>query len=228
MRWLEALAKKARPDDDAGIADRMAEAYDASSRGDYARAPEIWGPLAQGGVPRAQNNIGACFTEGLGVARDPKLAAQWLWLAAAAGDAVGQRNCASLYFKGEGVEQDFSRALELYRAAAHDIAASMTRLGMIFHNALGVERDPAQAVYWWRHGAERGDADGQAMLGAAFHLGSGVTRDPVEALVWLLRARAGGSPLAGQFFQAVRAALPPEQIAEAERRASAPLPEPAS
>jgi hypothetical protein len=59
MRWLEALAKKARPDDDAGIADRMAEAYDASSRGDYARAPEIWGPLAQGGVPRAQNNIGA-------------------------------------------------------------------------------------------------------------------------------------------------------------------------
>ena len=38
----------------------------------------------------------------------------------------------------------------------------MTRLGMIFHNALGVERDPAQAVLWWRRGAERGDADGQA------------------------------------------------------------------
>jgi uncharacterized protein len=103
----------------------------------------------------------------------------------------------------------------------------MTRLGMIFHNALGVERDPAQAVDWWRRGAERGDADGQAMLGAAFHLGSGVKRDLVEALVWLLRARAGGSPLSGQFFQAVRDALSPAQIAEAERRAGAPLPEPA-
>jgi hypothetical protein len=96
---------------------------------------------------------------------------------------------------------------------------------MIFHNALGVERDPAQAASWWRRGAERGDADGQAMLGAAFHLGSGVTRDPVEAFFWLLRARAGGSPLAGQFFQAVRTALTPEQIADAERRAGAPLPE---
>jgi uncharacterized protein len=96
---------------------------------------------------------------------------------------------------------------------------------MIFHNALGVERDPAKAVEWWRRGAERGDTDGQAMLGAAFHLGSGVKRDPVEAFVWLLRARAGGSPLGGQFFQAVRDALPPAQIAEAERRAGTPLPE---
>jgi hypothetical protein len=103
----------------------------------------------------------------------------------------------------------------------------MTRLGMIFHNALGVERDPAKAIDWWRRGAERGDADGQAMLGAAFHLGSGVKRDPLEAFVWLLRARAGGSPLAGQFFQAVHSALTPAQIAEAERRAAAPLPEPA-
>ena len=165
----------------------------------------------------------------------------------------------------EGVDQDFPRALELYRAAAeqddgaaqdmlswmllegeiaapdyvaarrfaeaaaaHGVAASMTRLGMIFHNALGVERDPGQAVDWWRRGAERGDADGQAMLGAAFHLGSGVERDPVEAFVWLLRARAAGSPLAGQFFQAVHAALTPAQIAEAERRAGAPLPEAAS
>ena len=102
----------------------------------------------------------------------------------------------------------------------------MTRLGMIFHNALGVERDPEQAVIWWRRGAERGDADGQAMLGAAYHLGAGVARDPVEAFVWLLRARAGGSALAGQFFQGVRASLIPEQVAIAEARAAAPLPEP--
>src|ERR1700692_3068932 len=118
MRWLEALAKRTRPEDTPSVAGRMAEAYEASSRGDYARALEIWGPLAHDGVPRAQNHVGACLTQGLGVDRAPKLAAQWLSLAAAAGDAVGQRNCAALYFKGEGVEQDYSRALELYRAAA--------------------------------------------------------------------------------------------------------------
>jgi TPR repeat protein len=60
-------------------------------------------------VARAQNNIGACFAEGLGVERDLKLAAQWLSLSAAGGDAVGQRNLAALYFKGEGVAQDYAR-----------------------------------------------------------------------------------------------------------------------
>src|SRR5471030_1389478 len=118
MRWLDALAKKSAPGGGKTVADQMAEAYEASSRGDYARALEIWGPLAHAGVARAQNNVGACFWEALGVERDSKLAAQWLLLSAEAGDKIGQRNCAALYFRGEGVEQDYTRAMELYRAAA--------------------------------------------------------------------------------------------------------------
>ena len=103
----------------------------------------------------------------------------------------------------------------------------MTRLGMIFHNALGVERDAAQAVHWWRRGAERGDADGQAMLGAAFHLGAGVPRDAVEAFVWLLRARAGGSTLACSSSWRCAPRCRRKIAATAEARAAQPLPEPA-
>jgi uncharacterized protein len=110
-------------------------------------------------------------------------------------------------------------------AAAQGIAASMTRLGMIFHNALGVERDARAAAEWWAKAAERGDADGQAMLGAAFHLGAGVPRDAVAAFALLLRARKGGSALAQPFFEAVRGTLSPAELQEAEARASAPLPE---
>ena len=89
MLWRNAPAQKSAPADETTVADRMADAYDASSRGDYARALEIWGPLAQAGVPRAQNNIGACFSQGLGVERDLKLAVQWLSLAAAGGAGAG-------------------------------------------------------------------------------------------------------------------------------------------
>src|SRR5262249_14114331 len=119
MGWLDALVR--RPsfrDKEASVVDRMAAAYAAAERGDHAGALAIWGPLAQAGVARAQNNVGACFAEGLGVERDATLAAKWLSLAAAAGDAVGRRNLAALYFKGEGVAQDYGRAAELYRAAA--------------------------------------------------------------------------------------------------------------
>ena len=90
---------------------------------------------------------------------------------------------------------------------------------MLYHDAIGVERDPASAVAWWQRAAELGDADAQAMLGAAHHLGAGIPVDQLAALVWLLRAKAGGSTLAERFLGPVRAALSQEEIAEAERRA---------
>jgi hypothetical protein len=190
---------------------------------------------------------------------------RWLTLAADAGDPVGQRNLAALYFTGTGVAQDYARAAELYlsaseqddgpaqdmlswmllegdcippdpiaarrwaeAAAKNGVAASMTRLGMIYHNALGVPRDPNAAAAWWTKAALRGEADGQAMLGAAHITGTGVARDGVAALAWLIRAQAGGSALAERFIAAARAALDPDQIAEAESRANAPLAEQAS
>ena len=78
MRWLERLASRPEPD----IAAQMSAAYDATAGGDHAAALAIWGPLAQAGVARAQNNVGACFAEGLGVARDAALAERWLTLSA--------------------------------------------------------------------------------------------------------------------------------------------------
>jgi len=73
----------------------------------------LWEPLARDGVARAQNNIGACFSEGLGVERDPALVRE---MAVAGGR---WRRCgraaqlATAYFKGVGVESDGVRAAEL-------------------------------------------------------------------------------------------------------------------
>jgi hypothetical protein len=131
-----------------------------------------------------------------------------------------------ILLESDVIESDHAEALRWALAAAKQgIASSMTRVGMIYHNALGVERDPRAAVEWWQRGALAGDADGQAMLGAAYHLGSGVPTDRLTAFVWLLRARAGRSNLAARFFATVEAALSEEEIAEAEYRAAQPLPQ---
>jgi hypothetical protein len=61
------------------------------------------------------------------------------------------------------------------------------------------------------------------MLGAAHLLGAGVAQDRIAALAWLFRARAGGSALAEPFIASARTSLSAEAIAEAERRAAAPL-----
>src|SRR5580698_2124808 len=98
MLWLERLTGRRPPHDP------LAEALAASKAGDYAAALALWEPLARAGVARAQNNIGACFSEGLGVERDPALALKWLSLAAEGDDPLGQRNLAAVYFNGMGVE----------------------------------------------------------------------------------------------------------------------------
>jgi TPR repeat protein len=131
-----------------------------------------------------------------------------------------------MLLEGEVIDPDIAEARRWATAAAEQgIASAMTRVGLLYHNALGVPRDAAEAVRWWHRGATRGDADGQAMLGAAYLLGAGVPSDPLEALAWLLRAQAGGSALASRYMEASRAALSADEIAEAERHAAAPLPE---
>lgn len=241
MRWLERLFGRNVSADD-NIAATMALATAAVERGDHAAALALWGPLAQAGIGRAQNNIGACFAEGLGVERDPALALRWLSLAAESGDPVGQRNLATLHFKGEGVAQSDADAMRLYRLAAEQgdapaqdmlswmlleggvpndrdealrwaqaaaeagIATSMTRLGMMHHDALGVERDASAAALWWQRGMTAGDPDSEAMLGAATLLGQGVPADAERALALLLAAQDRGSPLAAPFIKAARAA----------------------
>src|ERR687883_659274 len=88
MRWLDRLAGRRQSAVD--VAAQMAAAYEAASRSDYTTALGIWTPLAHAGVARAQNNIGACFAEGLGVERDAALAVKWLAVAAEGEDPVGQ------------------------------------------------------------------------------------------------------------------------------------------
>ena len=96
-------------------------------------------------------------------------------------------------------------ALRWAKAAAEaGVASSMTRLGMIHHDALGVERDAGLAAEWWRRGAEAGDADAMAMLGAATLLGQGVDKNPAGALALLLEAERNGSLLAAPFVKAAR------------------------
>lgn len=265
MRWLERLRK--RPGDtmpasaENPMAVDMERALAAANGGDYETALSLWEPLARAGIARAQNNIGACFAEGLGVPVDRLLASKWLQLAAEAGDPVGQRNYAAFHMQGlDGTDTDYATAATYYRLAAEQgdapaqdmlswmllegevmaydaeeamiwarqaadagVASSMTRLGLLYHNAIGVDRDPALAAHWWTLGAQKDDADAQAMLGAALHMGAGVRQDDIQALAWLIRATEGGSELARPFLKPVRDCLSADRVAEAERRARLPL-----
>ena len=190
MGWLDRLRGKGRPTPPLGAA--MAEAAAAAERGDYRTALAIWGPLAHSGVGRAQNNIGACFAEGLGVERDAALALRWLTLSAEGGDPVGQRNLAALHFKGEGVAQSDDEAMRLYRLAADqgDAPAQDMLSWMLLET--GLETDRPEAFHWASAAAEAGIAASMTRLGMIHHDALGVERDATLAAQWWQRGAAAG------------------------------------
>ena len=65
-------------------------------------------------------------------------------------------------------------------------------LGACYKNGIGVEKDPAEAVKWYRKAADQGIAKAQYNLGACYESGTGVERDPAEAARWFRMAADQG------------------------------------
>ena len=75
------------------------------------------------------------------------------------------------YKHGFGVEQDWEKAVQLYRKAAEaGNAAAQRSLGYCYECGEGVEQDFVQAAFWYKKGAEGGDPDAQVNL-ANFYFG---------------------------------------------------------
>src|SRR5580704_1845274 len=66
-------------------------------------------------------------------------------------------------------------------------------IALLYHLGLGVPKDDAEAVRWWRKSAEQGDATAQGNLGTAYGLGMGVPKDEVESVRWHTKAAENGN-----------------------------------
>ncbi|MFH3478566.1 sel1 repeat family protein [Xanthobacter sp. V4C-8] len=179
--------------------EQMRRALAAAQSGDYDSALAIWEPLAREGHGRAQNNIGACFIDGLGVDQNMELAREWLELSAEAGDPVGQRNLARLYLKGLGGNRDSAHAVELYRQAAEaGDAPAQDMLSFLLFEGTGTAANMEEAKRWAKAAAEQGVASAMTRLGLISHLDAvsaapGGT-DESDAATWWRKAAEAGDP----------------------------------
>jgi TPR repeat protein len=89
-----------------------------------------------------------------------------------------------------------SRAHRLETAAAEGDADAQFELAVHYRLGLGVARDPAAALAWYRKAADKRVVDAQLALGDMLVNGDGGAVAPVEALAWWLVAARGGDPLA--------------------------------
>ncbi len=117
---------------------------------------------------------------------------------AAAGDAYAQNNLAVRYNRGEGVEQDSVRAMQLYRQAAEqglDVAQSNLAFG--YWDGRGVENDDAAAMHWAGLAAAQGDVIAMRLVGMGHYFGRGHDQDRAEAArIWAEAANLGDATAA--------------------------------
>jgi TPR repeat protein len=122
-----------------------------------------------------------------------KTALETLTSQAQQGDAHAQFDLGVLYYRGQGVPQDYGQAAQWYRKAAQQgDAYAQSDLGAFYANGYGVPQDYGQAAQWFRKAADQGDAFAQANLGRLYETGRGVPQDYKQAVQWYRKAAAQG------------------------------------
>jgi TPR repeat protein len=104
-------------------------------------------------------------------------------------------------------------------------AKAQNYLGLLYDDGLGVPRNDAQAVVWYRRAADQGNAAAQYNLGRLYDNGHGVPQDDAQAMAWYRKAADQGDARAqtsvGAAYESGRGvARDPAQAAEWYRKAA--------
>ncbi len=98
------------------------------------------------------------------------------------------------HYEGKAVRQDFPKSAELFkRAAGLGSSKAMQQLGILYYNgAPGVEKNPIEAIRWFRKAAREEMRWALYYLGKAYSEGVGVEKDETEAIEWYDKAAKKG------------------------------------
>ena len=100
----------------------------------------------------------------------------------AEGGSMQTLNEGIAYMNGDGVDQDYEKALQLFLEACEAGSMKAARyVGMVYEQGLGVEQDYEKAAEYYARGVEAGDLTSGYYLGLLYKQGLGVEQDYVKA-----------------------------------------------
>jgi TPR repeat protein len=127
----------------------LEDANDAYREKAYAKAGELWRPLAEKGDAEAQYSLGTLYAEGKGVEQNDATAFLWFQRAANQGVAAAQYNVGASYATGAGIgKSDVDAARWFRRAADQGMAFAQLNLGLLYAAGNGVPQDDVEAYKW--------------------------------------------------------------------------------
>lgn len=158
--------------------------------------------------PYLQYRIGKMFASGLGTEQDYGKAALWFSKAVDAEHNLCNSNkfalysLAGLYYRGQGVEQDYEQALYLYKYSANQgNPYADYELAKMYRNGIGTGKNTAQADAhfikafdgFFQSEAKSHDDKLQYRLGQMLHTGTGTEKDDAAAADYWERAAKLGN-----------------------------------
>lgn len=157
---------------------------------DYKKAI-YWASRADAENPIAQNVLGDCYKDGLGVRKDEEEAKRlhkaafegFQELAKNGDDALILNQLARCYFNKRGTKLDFAAAVKYHRRAAElRCAVGVSNLAGTYCFGCGVKRDYAKAIQLYNEAIELNCSFAYSALGDCYREGIGVPRDYAKAI----------------------------------------------
>jgi hypothetical protein len=120
-------------------------------------------------LAEAQFDLGTCFANGDGVAKNPVEAVAWYRKAAAQGLVDADSELGNCYLEGNGVPTDIPEGLKWTRKAAEEGSApAQNTLGLCYLKGRGVTKDYVEAYKWFNLAvAQGGDTADDARINLA-------------------------------------------------------------
>ncbi|RIA85126.1 hypothetical protein C1645_831239 [Glomus cerebriforme] len=161
------------------------------------KAFELYLRFVEEGNVRAQNNLGYCYQNEIGITKDEKKASEWYLKATNEGG-----NC---YQNEIGVEKDLEK---LFTAAENGDGNAQYCLGECYELGIGVYFNERRAFEFYKKSADQGFIDAQYKLGyiytTLYEQGKGTEKSIEDAIYWYKKAMANGCQLAGKKLKYVK------------------------
>lgn len=218
--------------------EKAIECFKIAAENGNQSAIEWYKKAAEQGNVYAQYDLGTMYERGKGVERDSTKASEWYEKAAEQGneDAIkalevikvallktlekraeqgnkdAQYKLGTMYYNGEGVEQNYKESFCLYKKAAEQGSVNAQfMLGKMYYHGQGVERDYEKSIEWigktskfgyekaidffWRikKKVEQSDIDAICYLGYMHYFGKGIKQDFANAINCFKKAAKQGN-----------------------------------
>lgn len=113
------------------------------------------------------------------------------------GNPEAQYCIGNMFYKGNGVKQNFKEAFEWYlKAAAQNLPEAQYNLSQMYYYGKGTEINDQQSLHWVMKAAQNGVSYSQLNLSARYRSGKGVMQDCSQAVYWVSQAADQGNPTA--------------------------------